>query len=78
MIILAVLEQTLRYWQIKNNINGITEKVLIGSLKKLEEYGFITKYKKDGKQLQSIYNITEKWKKALAITRNIAELGKWL
>jgi len=78
MIVLLVLEQPRRFWELKKIIPDITEKMLISTLHDLEHATFIANEKIYGKQIQSIYTITDGGKKALAIVQSMAEIGKLL
>lgn len=76
MIILLVLEKPHRFGELKRTIPDITEKMLITTLRVLEEHNLITKEITNGKQLSTTYAISEKWTHALTIAESMAAFGK--
>jgi len=76
--VLVCVVQPRRYGKIKKDIADISEKMLIQTLRQLEEHAFITR-----KDYQTIppkveYSITSFWKEALKILPILIKVGKQL
>jgi len=78
MIVLLVLTKPHRFGELKRSIPDITEKVLISTLRELEKFGMISREATLGKNLKTIYSLTDLWKKVQKISHDMADIGKWL
>ncbi len=62
--------------QLEQDINGITQKMLLQHLKELREYGLVDKVTYDGYPLRVEYFLTEdKGKKVIEALKILQELG---
>jgi DNA-binding HxlR family transcriptional regulator len=67
---------TLRYGELKNNIEGITHKMLSSQLKELENENII--FRKEYPQIppKVEYSLTQKGQSLIPLVRNMCEWGK--
>lgn len=78
MIILLVLTKPHRFGELKRSIPDITEKVLIATLRILENSGMIYREATVGKHLKTTYSLTPLGEKVQKISHTMADIGKWL
>lgn len=78
MIVLLVLEKPHRFWVLKRTIPDISEKMLLTTLHDLHKAELIVHEKILWKVPKSTYSITDRWKKALKIAVQMAEMWKQL
>lgn len=74
MLVLAVLREPRRFNAIKRRLDGITQRVLTQTLRKLERNGMVTRKVIDGPQLGVEYGLTELGK---SLQQPFAHLYNW-
>lgn len=67
-----------RYGELKNDINGITHKMLAQQLRELEEDGFITRKVYPVVPPKVEYSITKRGQESLSVIEELRAFGKWL
>jgi DNA-binding HxlR family transcriptional regulator len=74
MLVLAVLREPRRFNAIKRRLDGITQRVLTQTLRKLERNGMVTRKVIDGPKLGVEYGLTELGK---SLQQPFAHLYNW-
>lgn len=77
-ILWRLKDKTLRYGELKNNIQHITHKMLSSKLKELEEEGFITRKVYAVVPPKVEYSLTKRGRQAIIVIEKIRSYGQSL